>query len=147
MSERCDRRTPTLPVPAVGCEEVGVLVGEQSRRPSCWGDDSPGPGAEDADPAEAGIAWMVVGMRPPAKGTAPRRADRVGATADADPGHGNGTNASGGSLRREGRDCRSIDVRVEAFGHRSGGLPINVRDSGRFHDQLALTNSVADVGS
>ena len=132
---------------AVRCEEVGVLVGEQGRRPSCWCDDSPGPGAESADPAEAGIAWMVVGVRPPAKRAAPARANRFSATADADPGHGNGTNAGNGSLRREGRDCRSIDVRVEGFGHRSSSLQLNVRDSGRFHAQLASTNSVADVGS
>ncbi len=90
---------------------------------------------------------MVVGVRPPTKRTTPRRADRVGATADADPGHGNGTNASGGSLRREGYDCRPIDVRIEGFGHRSGGFQVNVRDSGRFHDQLASANSVANVSS
>ncbi len=71
---------------------------------------------------------MVVGMRPPAEGTAPRRADRFSATAEADPG-------------------RSIDVGVEGLGHRSGGFQVNVRDSGRFHDQLASANSVADVGS
>lgn len=90
---------------------------------------------------------MVVGVRPPAKRTTPRRANRFGAAADADPGHGNGTDASGGRLRREGSDCRSIDVRVEGFGHRSGGLQFNVRDSGGFHDQLASANSVADVSS
>ncbi len=90
---------------------------------------------------------MVVGMRPPTKRTAPRRADRVGATADADPGHGNGTDASGGRLRREGRDCRSIGVRVEGFGHRSGGLQVNVRDADRFRDKRASTNRVADVHS
>lgn len=132
---------------AVRCEEVGVLVGEQGRRPSCWGDDSPGPGAEDADPAAAGIAWMVVGVRPPAKRTTPRRPDRFGATADADPGHGYGKDASGSSLRPENHDCRSIDVRVEGFGHRSGGLRLHARDAGRFHDKRASTNSVADVGS
>lgn len=90
MSKGRDGRTPPLPMTAVRCEEVRVLMGEQGRRPSCWGDDSPGPGAEDADPAEARIAWMVVGVRPPAKRTAPWRADRFGAAAHADPGHGNG---------------------------------------------------------
>ena len=90
---------------------------------------------------------MVVGVRPPAKRSAPRRADRFGATADADPGHENGTDAGGSSLRREGRDCRSIDVRGEGFGHRSGGLQVDVRDAGRSHDKLASANSVADVSS
>ncbi len=71
---------------------------------------------------------MVVGVAPAAKRTTPRRPDRFGATADADPRHGNGKDASGGGLRREVRDCCSIDVRVEGFGHRSGGLQVNVRD-------------------
>ena len=88
---------------------------------------------------------MVVGVRPPAKRTTPRRANRFGAAAHADPGYGYATEASGSSLRPENHDCRSIDVRVEGFGHRSGGLQVNVRDSGRFHDQFASANSVADV--
>jgi hypothetical protein len=33
---------------------------------------------------------MVVGVRPAAKRAAPRRANRFGATAEADPGNGNG---------------------------------------------------------
>ncbi len=90
---------------------------------------------------------MVVGVRPPAKGTAPWRADRFGAAAEADPGHGNGTDASGDSLRLEVRDCRSIDVRVEGIGHRSGSLRLCVRNAGRFHDKRASPNSVADVHS
>lgn len=90
---------------------------------------------------------MVVGVPPPAKRTTPRRPDRFGATADADPGHGNGTDAGGSSLLREGRDCRSIDVCVEGLGHRSGGLQVNARDAGRLHDKRASTNSVADVSS
>ena len=43
----------------------GVLVGEQRRRPSGWSQLPSVPGAGDADPAEAGIAWTVVGVRPP----------------------------------------------------------------------------------
>ncbi len=90
---------------------------------------------------------MVVGVRPPAKRTTPRRANRFGAAAEADPGHGYATEASGSSLRPENHDCRSIDVRVEGFGHRSGGLRLHARDAGRFHDKRASTNSVADVRS
>ncbi len=90
---------------------------------------------------------MVVGVRPPAKRATLWRADRFGAPADADPGHGNAAEAGGNSLRGEGYDCRPIDVRIEGFGHRSGGFQVNVRDSGRFHDQLASANSVANVSS
>lgn len=147
MSEGRDGRSPSLPVTAVRRQQVGVLVNEQGRRPACRGDDSPGPGAEDADPAEARIAWMVVGVRPPAKGAAPWRANRLGATAEADPGYGDGADASSSSLRPKGRDCRSIDVRVEGLGHRSGGLRLDVRNAGRRHDKRASTNSVADVHS
>ncbi len=90
---------------------------------------------------------MVVGVCPPAKSTAPRRADRFGATAEADPGHGNGTDADGSSLLREDGDCCSIDVGVERLGHRSGSLRVDVRNAGRLHDERASTDSVADVCS
>lgn len=90
MSKRCHGSTPTLPVTAVRGEEMGVLVGKEGGRTSCWSEQASGPRAEDADPPEPAIAWMVVGVSPPAKRAVPRRADRFGATAEADPGHGNG---------------------------------------------------------
>ncbi len=90
---------------------------------------------------------MVVGVRPPAKRTSPWRADRFSATAEADPGHGYGTEASSGSLRPEGGDCRSINGVVEGFGHRSGCLRLDVRNDRRLNDERASTDSVADVHS
>lgn len=98
VSERRYGNPPPFSVTAVRREEVGVLVGEQGRRPSCWSQQPSRPGAENADPPEQGIAWMVVSVSPPAKRAAPRRADRFGATADADPGHWYCMNAGGGSL-------------------------------------------------
>ena len=88
---------------------------------------------------------MVVGVSPPAKRAAPRRADRFGATADTDPGHRNITETGGACLCAEGRHCRAVNAWVEGFGHRSGGLQLDVREPGRFHDKLASTNTVADV--
>ena len=90
---------------------------------------------------------MVVGVCTPAKRTAPWRANRFGAAADANPGHGNGAQASDSSLHAEGRDRRPINVRVEGFGHRSGGLRLYFRNAGRVHDERASTDSVADVDS
>jgi hypothetical protein len=90
---------------------------------------------------------MVVGVSPPSKRAASRRADRFGASTDADSGHGHGMDSGGGSLGDQGGDCRSIDVWVECFGHLSGGLQVNVGDAGRLHDKLAPAKSVADVGS